>query len=214
MDSDNTQDEQSNQGGGDFSNCHRRLRWVFADGGNSGFIPVINSEGNVAIDGKTVGGDDGGDVVDNGNGVSVIDMSYRIHVTKKGWTHWSVNGEFLGDKIHRIEAFEVNLKDVEYRSHVQSVGWQGWVKSGKTSGTTGKSLRDESVSIRLTGNSAKNFDIWYRTYVADFGWTGWAKNGANSGSSGYKKEVRALEIKVTSKGDSAPGSTSNTFRSK
>lgn len=182
--------------------------------------PVVNSEGNVVIDGKTGefdDGDDGGSTTspeDGGSVVAVPDVKYRIHITKKGWTHWSVNGERAGDKVRRIEAFEVNLKDVEYRSHVQSVGWQGWVKEGKTSGTTGKSLRDEAVSIRLTGQSAKTLDIWYRTYVEGFGWSGWAKNGANSGSSGYKKELSALEIKVLEKGSPAPGATASAFWSK
>ena len=55
-----------------------------------------------------------------------------------------------------MEAIEIRLTgelaeqyDVVYRAHVQNIGWQDWVSNGEKAGTSGQSLRVESVQIRL-----------------------------------------------------------------
>ncbi|MBU4438931.1 MAG: GDSL-type esterase/lipase family protein [Acetobacterium sp.] len=90
-------------------------------------------------------------------------ISYDVHVQNKGWMGTVENGNFAGttgDSL-RIEAIKINLTgldgyDVYYRGHVQNKGnipvvdttW-GWVKNGTELGSTGESLRLESIEIKI-----------------------------------------------------------------
>ena len=82
---------------------------------------------------------------------------------------------------------------------------------GALSGTTGKSLRGEAVTIELTGTDAGLYDIYYQVHVQDFGWLGWAKNGAPAGTTGRSLRMEAVKIVVVPKGAPAPGSTTTPF---
>lgn len=90
-------------------------------------------------------------------------ISYEVHVQNEGWMKAAENGEFAGTTARslRIEAIKINLTgldgyDVYYRGHVQNKGdiptvnntW-GWVKNGDELGTTGESLRLESIEIKI-----------------------------------------------------------------
>lgn len=90
-------------------------------------------------------------------------ISYDVHVQNEGWMGPVGNGEFAGttNRSLRIEAIKINLTglsgyDVYYRGHVQNKGnipvvdntW-GWVKNGAELGTTGESLRLESIQIKI-----------------------------------------------------------------
>ena len=90
-------------------------------------------------------------------------ISYDVHVQNEGWMGAVANGEFAGttNRSLRIEAIKINLTglsgyDVYYRGHVQNKGnipvvdntW-GWVKNGAELGTTGESLRLESIQIKI-----------------------------------------------------------------
>ena len=79
-----------------------------------------------------------------------------------------------------------------------------YVKGGTISGTTGKALRLEAISVRLTGDISKYYDIYYRVHVESFGWLGWAKNDEMAGTSGYGYRLEAIEIKLVKKGESIP----------
>ncbi|MBI4856675.1 MAG: hypothetical protein HY818_08045 [Acetobacterium woodii] len=90
-------------------------------------------------------------------------ISYDVHVQNRGWMGPVENGNFagtIGDSL-RIEAIKINLigldgYDVYYRGHVQNKGnipvvdntW-GWVKNGAELGSTGESLRLESIEIKI-----------------------------------------------------------------
>ncbi|MDO4647062.1 MAG: hypothetical protein Q4B26_00330 [Eubacteriales bacterium] len=143
------------------------------------------------------------------------------HMQKLGWRNKS--GEIIGvtGQSLRMEEFRLNLSkkdatgDIQYRSYVQKSGWESsWKKNGATSGTTGKSLRIEAVQIKLTGNLAAKYDLYYRAHTEKFGWLGWAKNGASAGTGKYNYRIEAVQIKLVKKGASAPGSTSNAYRTK
>ncbi|MBM6881431.1 hypothetical protein H6A09_12515, partial [[Clostridium] spiroforme] len=102
--------------------------------------------------------------------------------------------------------------DVEYKTHIQDIGWESsWTKNGNISGTSGQSKRLEAIQIRLTGEMAKKYDIYYRVHAEDYGWLGWAKNGDSAGTEGLSKRLEAIEIKLVKKGETAPGSTENSF---
>ncbi len=90
-------------------------------------------------------------------------ISYDVHVQNKGWLGPVANGAYAGTTAQglRIEAIKINLTgldgyDVYYRGHVQNKGdipvvdssW-GWVKNGAQLGTTGESLRLESIQIKI-----------------------------------------------------------------
>jgi len=82
-----------------------------------------------------------------------------------------------------------------YRAHVQSIGWQSWVKNGELSGTTGKSLRIESVEIKLE-NAPAGYHVLYQAHVQNKGWLNWTEDGASCGTTGESLRMEALRIKV------------------
>lgn len=46
--------------------------------------------------------------------------------------------------------------------------------------------------------------MYYRVHAQDYGWLGWTKNGNPAGTEGLSKRIEAIEIKVVTKGDTAP----------
>ncbi len=90
-------------------------------------------------------------------------ISYDVHVQNEGWMGAVENGAYAGttDKSLRIEAIKINLigldgYDVYYRGHIQNKGdvpmiddqWS-WVKNGAELGSTGESLRLESIEVKI-----------------------------------------------------------------
>lgn len=145
---------------------------------------------------------------------------YQGYVQSDGWQKSVRNGNVSGTEGQekRLEKVKIHLEDygkqvagIEYRSHVQSIGWETtWKKDGQESGIEEKRL--EAIQIRLTGSMEKYYDVYYRVHVQDFGWLGWAKNGASAGTSGFGKFVQAYQVKLVKKGESAPGSTTDSYR--
>jgi len=150
-------------------------------------------------------------------------VRYRTHVQNIGWQAWKKNGANAGTtgKSLRLEGIQIKLTNkpysgsIQYRTHVQTYGWESsWKSNGTTSGTSGQSNRLEAIKIRLTGNMANHYDVYYRVHAQHFGWMGWAKNGASAGTAGYSYRLEAIQIRLVPKGNAAPGSTKNAFRSK
>ncbi|WP_182050519.1 phosphatase PAP2 family protein [Changpingibacter yushuensis] len=146
--------------------------------------------------------------------VPPLTARYRSHVASLGWLGYVESTTKSGDGKHQIEAIRIKLDGVQVRAHVQKKGWTSWVGSGETAGTTGKALRAEAISIKLTGTNASKYDIYYRVEVDGLGWLGWAKNGANAGTTGYAKKMLNYQVVVVAKGSAAPGSTSGAVKSK
>lgn len=147
------------------------------------------------------------------------DIYYRVHIQNEGWMNWAKNGQSSGSqgKSYRLEAIEIVLvekgesaptrtniqtqerfisKKVMYNSHVQNIGWQNYVYDGEMSGTSGKSLRIEAMSISLQSQEYSG-DISYRALVQDHGWMDWKKNGEIIGTQGQSKRLEAVQIKLT-----------------
>lgn len=141
-------------------------------------------------------------------------LSCSAHVQNYGWLA-NVNEQetvgTVGEGL-RLEAFKLRLikqpyaGSVEYRAHVQNIGWQGWTRN--VSGTTGRALQAEALSIRLTGEMASHYDIYYRAHVQNIGWLDWASNGADAGTTGMSLRLEAFEVRLVEKGTPAPGNTS------
>ncbi|MBM6881409.1 Ig-like domain-containing protein, partial [[Clostridium] spiroforme] len=147
-------------------------------------------------------------------------IGYSTHVQDIGWQGMEYDGNMSGTtgQSKRLEAINIVLQnpqyegDVEYKTHIQDIGWESsWTKNGNISGTSGQSKRLEAIQIRLTGEMAKKYDIYYRVHAEDYGWLGWAKNGESAGTEGLSKRLEAIEIKLVKKGETAPGSTENSF---
>jgi uncharacterized protein YjdB len=122
----------------------------------------------------------------------------------------------------RLEGLKINLGNtsgiaggIKYATHVQNDGWQAPVSisttgasstiaKGGLSGTQGRALRLEAVTIELTGALAKHCDIYYRVHAENVGWMGWAKNGECAGTAGHALRLEALQIVIVAKGGAAP----------
>lgn len=148
-------------------------------------------------------------------------LYYSTHVQNIGWQENVWNGATSGTvgRALQVETIRISLFDmgnitggVEYKVHVQDLGWQGWVKDGAQAGTTGRTKRLEALQVKLTGEAANQYDIYYRTHIKDYGWLDWAKNGESAGSEGLSKRIEAVEIRLVSKGQAAPGGTTNPFK--
>ncbi|MGL5354621.1 MAG: glucosaminidase domain-containing protein, partial [Clostridium sp.] len=48
-----------------------------------------------------------------------------------------------------LEGTDAQKYSVEYQTQVQNIGWQPWVKDGAVAGTSGKSLKLETVTVRI-----------------------------------------------------------------
>ena len=139
---------------------------------------------------------------------------YQAHVSDVGWQPYTTGTAGTTGQSKAIEALNVTVINnpggtIQGSAHVQDIGWQDYTSG--VIGTTGQSKRIEAVKFKLTGTLASNYDVYYRVYSQDIGWLGWAKNGEEAGTQGYGYRAEAIEIKLVSKGGSAPGSTSNRF---
>ena len=85
---------------------------------------------------------------------------------------------------------------VSYSSHVQDRGWMPEVSNGQVSGTTGLSLRMESLQIHLT-NLPAGAGINYRVHVQDTGWMPAVNDGIIAGTTGQKKRIEAISISLS-----------------
>ncbi len=139
------------------------------------------------------------------------DIEYRVHVSNIGWMDWERNGAFAGNwgGGYAIESLEVRLVEKDkpakreaagivnlvYRSHVQEVGNMSWQADGTTSGTTGRSLGIESLSMYLnSGRYAGSLE--YRVQVPGRGWTAWASDGDVAGTQGESLRIQAFQVRL------------------
>ncbi len=138
----------------------------------------------------------------------------QAHVSDVGWQTYTSGTAGTTGQSKAIEALNVTVINnpggtIQGSAYVQGSGWQDYTSG--TIGTTGQSKRIEAVKFKLTGTLASKYDVYYRIYSQDIGWLGWAKNGEEAGTEGYNYRAEAIEIKLVSKGGSAPGSTSNRY---
>lgn len=148
-----------------------------------------------------------------GDAADQYDVFYRVHIANKGWLPWTYNGETAGttNTTNNVQAIEFVLVSkgtagpdgtiapqegthVYYQSHVQSIGWQGMVANGALSGTTGKSLRVESLKAKVSSTDYSG-GISMRSHVQDIGWTDWTSD--TTGTTGKSLRMEAVQLKLT-----------------
>ena len=61
-----------------------------------------------------------------------------------------------------------------YKVYIKGLGWQDNKQNGKGAGTTGQSLRIESLKIEIPFKPCQG-GIIYRVKINGQGWTAWAK---------------------------------------
>ena len=146
-------------------------------------------------------------------------LTYSTHMQSYGWLNDVYENEISGLEQYgkRLEAIKVNINNktvngsIKYSVHVQSYGWQDYVADGNIAGTVGEYKRIEAIKMELTDQLSELYDIYYRTYVENFGWLDWAKNGDIAGSISLSKRMEAIQIMLVDKGESAPGSTEQSY---
>ena len=104
------------------------------------------------------------------------------------------NNNFIKDiKISATK--DMTNSNIEYSTQVQNVGWQTGVSDGEISGTEGKSLRLETIKIKL--NDKLSGGVSYCTHVQNVGWQDWKNNNEPSGTVGQSLRLEAIQIKLT-----------------
>ncbi len=89
-----------------------------------------------------------------------------------------------------------DVPPVSVTAHVQKKGTLSAVSGGKPAGTTGKSLRMESIRLTVPGASATG-GIEYRGHVQRKGWEkAWARDGAMAGTEGKSRRMEAVQIRL------------------
>lgn len=155
-----------------------------------------------------------------GDVATYYDVYYRAHVSNVGWLGWAKNGAWAGSNTGvRIEAIQVVLvakgtagpgsgdcaikapyfsnATVTYSAYVQGQGWGPDVQNGANAGSTGSSLRLESLKASVSGSSVPSGSIQYSLHIQGTGWTGWSSNGAACGTGGSGKRVEGIRIRLT-----------------
>lgn len=145
-------------------------------------------------------------------------VSIAPHVSNKGWLAPVGSGATAGDPeiIYNLEAFRATLTasvsgGFSSAAYVHGRGWTDEVANGGVTGSTGAGRAIEAVRFSLTGEAAERFDVWYRVYLTDIGWLGWASNGAPAGTTAGDFPAKGIQVKVTPKGDAAPGTTQGAY---
>ena len=88
--------------------------------------------------------------------------------------------------------------NVCYISYIQNDGWQSAVSDGALSGTTGKALRLEALSIYLSGDDLPNgATVSYQVYIQNQGWQQPVSDGTIAGTTDQSLKVEAVRITLS-----------------
>lgn len=86
---------------------------------------------------------------------------------------------------------------VAYTSHIQDIGDEAlYHRNGETSGTSGVSLRLESIKVKLEEQNYSG-SIEYRVHVQDYGWQDWKRDNQLAGTVGESKRLEAIQVRLT-----------------
>ncbi|MDO4796429.1 MAG: hypothetical protein Q4A01_00240 [Coriobacteriales bacterium] len=149
-----------------------------------------------------------------GDVANKYDVRYRVYVQDRGWMDWTCGGELAGtsglDK--RAESIEIQLVEktdglttaanstpyesmgLKAQAHVQRKGDMP-VQTGQivTVGTTGSSLRMESVRIAINAGDWTG-NVNYQCHVQRKGWMNPVRNWELGGTTGKSLRVEALKL--------------------
>lgn len=145
------------------------------------------------------------------------DIYYRVHIQNNGWLGWAKNGADAGSTglSLRMEAIEIKLvkkgmlmnagslaasvtgNGLTYQAHVQNIGWANATSAPNTAGTTGRSLRMESIKVTLPEELKALGNVSVETHVQNKGWLKGVGSGQVAGSTGEGLRLEALKIRLT-----------------
>ena len=88
---------------------------------------------------------------------------------------------------------------IKVSAHIANLGWEKGVYDGKISGTTGKGIGLQAVTVSLMNSAASSGGVEVQAHVSDIGWQNWTTGVA--GTTGQNKAIEAIRIRLT--GDAA-----------
>ncbi len=148
------------------------------------------------------------------------DIYYRSHIENYGWLSWAKNGDPSGSEgyNYRLEAIQIKVLpksasetpeikddafkshygvgDLRYRSHIQNIGWSDYVSDGEVSGTTGKNLKLEALTISPRPGLPEG-DIECSAHIQNIGWSDYQSCNHDIGTTGKNLRIEALKIRLT-----------------
>ncbi|WP_296561473.1 hypothetical protein [uncultured Acetobacterium sp.] len=150
------------------------------------------------------------------NASAVAGVRYKTHVQDFGWeTNWVTDGDLSGtvNLGKRLEALQIELTGslpqgatIETSVHVQNKGGLGPFAMGTSAGTSGQSLRLESIKLEL--KNMPGYTLKYNVHVQNKGWlkdqlddSTWFKSGESAGSSGEGLRLESIRIKLVQEND-------------
>lgn len=86
---------------------------------------------------------------------------------------------------------------VSYKTHIENEGWNIAVLDGATSGTTGKGLRLEALTIELLDKGGLDIAIEAQAHVQNIGWQVLKTDGEIIGTVGEGLRLEAIRILLT-----------------
>lgn len=146
---------------------------------------------------------------------------YQAYVDGLGWQPTKKNGAVAGTtgQSRAIQAIRISIQykygpqsstgmsegeyiqnldqSIFYQAHVQNIGWQNTVMNYETAGTTGQSLRVESLKVTLSDDLAQLGGVSIRAHVQDYGWMNSVGTGAVIGTTGQSKRLEAVQMSLT-----------------
>ena len=127
-----------------------------------------------------------------------LEISYRVHVSDKGWLAWVHGGEVAGTTGRglRMEAIQLDLPfRANVKAHIERKGWINYCDINKNTviGTVGESKRLEALVIDPIDNE---LPLTGKVHIQNRGWDNWYKmDGVISlGTSGLSLRLEAIQL--------------------
>ena len=89
-----------------------------------------------------------------------------------------------------------NEPTITYYSHVSMIGDTDPVENGEMTGTEGKGLQMEALSIELDSGDYSG-DIEYCAHVENIGWQDYVSSSSTAGTTGQGLQIEAVKIRLT-----------------
>ncbi len=108
------------------------------------------------------------------------------------WTPYALGSSDI--VVEARYALAPNALTLATNAHVQNKGWIGYRGNGSVVGTTGSSLRMESIRVRLNGPLASSDAISVRAHVQNVGWMSGLGNDQIAGTTGRALRIEAMRL--------------------
>lgn len=111
------------------------------------------------------------------------------------WAPYTLgNGDIV---VEARYALMPNALTLQTNAHVQNKGWIGYRGNGAVVGTTGSSLRMESIRVRLGGALSSSDAISVQAHVQNIGWMSGLGNDKIAGTTGRSLRIEAMKLTLS-----------------